>query len=155
MKGGPATSAGPTLYSVITGIIRKARSDCMDPVWAQLESHPESAAAQGMASMAFRRAAYSCFEIAPASNRILSSKSASVGEADGGNTGAGSGCAFAAAGNASPRSETMSPVFMDEVLKSSTSVSSRKAFSVPMNQNNRKGRCNSRGKEQSRTPRSK
>ena len=30
MNCGPATSAGPTLYSVITGIIRKARSDCMD-----------------------------------------------------------------------------------------------------------------------------
>jgi hypothetical protein len=79
-----------------------------------------SAAAQAMASMAFRRAAYSCFEIAPASNRILSSKRASVGEADGGNTGAGSGCAFAAAGNASPRSETMGPVFMSEVFSEAT-----------------------------------
>jgi hypothetical protein len=28
---GTATSAGPTNHSVITGIIRKARSDCMNP----------------------------------------------------------------------------------------------------------------------------
>jgi len=31
MNCGPAVSAGPTHNSVITGIIRKARSDCMDP----------------------------------------------------------------------------------------------------------------------------
>ena len=36
MNCGPATSAGPTLDPVITGIIRKALSDCMDPVKARL-----------------------------------------------------------------------------------------------------------------------
>ena len=70
-----------------------------------------------MASKVFLLALYSCSVIVPASNRRLRSNSTSVGEVAGADTGAGAGCAFAAAGGASLVSEMMSPVFISDGLQ--------------------------------------